>query len=106
MNEWLLGIVRRYEQHEAHGFPLDADAAAHKAELDAQVLSQTRARRIRERFDAKIDFLVEVDALTQPLSRVLVKLHRYRNEAYHRDKVRSETIHTAVASIDMRLSCS
>ncbi len=97
MNEWLRGMAHAYEQHEAHGFPLDEDAAAHKAELDAQVLSQTRARRIRETFNAKLDFLVEVDALTQPLSRVLVKLHRYRNEAYHRDTVRSETIHTAVA---------
>lgn len=97
MNEWLRGIVRTYEQHEAHGFPLDEDAAANKAELDAQILSQTRARRVRATFDAKLDFLVEVAALTQPLSRVLVKLHRYRNEAYHRDTVRSETIHTAVA---------
>ena len=97
MNEWLRGIVRAYEQHEEHGVPLDEDAAARKAELGAQVLSRTRTRRIRKTFDAKLDFLVAVDALTQPLSRVLVKLHRYRNEAYHRDTVRSETIHTAVA---------
>ncbi len=59
-------------------------------------LSAAEKRQVDRLFDAKLEYLTERHPLVDPrLARVLSYLHRYRNEAYHRAKVRRETIRTA-----------
>ena len=41
------------------------------------------------------DYLVDLGGLTEPLARVLKKLHKYRNKAYHRDQIRLGTLASA-----------
>lgn len=52
-------------------------------------------RKIDQVFGAKCDYLVDLGELPEPLSRVLKKLHKYRNKAYHRDQIRLGTLASA-----------
>ena len=44
----------------------------------------------------KVDFIVQKGMIEHPVGRVLKAIHRYRNEAYHRDTIRPQTIRSAV----------
>jgi hypothetical protein len=59
-------------------------------------MSRKARNAIEKTYDAKVDFLIEAKRLGSGVGRVLKAIHRYRNEAYHRDKVRKETIGPAV----------
>ncbi|HTJ69893.1 MAG TPA: hypothetical protein VL551_20315 [Actinospica sp.] len=58
-------------------------------------VSADRRKRINWDFGAKCDFLVERGVLLRPIARVLKKLHKYRNKAYHRDQIRLATLASA-----------
>lgn len=79
-------------------------AAGRCDELRAKVLSSTRRRKIDKFFGAKAAYLVELEVLEPAIARALVKLHQYRNEAYHEDWVRAESVQTAV-DIYFYLAC-
>jgi hypothetical protein len=65
-------------------------------ELRARIVSGTRRKKIEREFGAKCDYLMDRGLLAGPQVRVLKKLHDYRNETYHRDKVRPPTLASAV----------
>jgi hypothetical protein len=58
-------------------------------------LIPNKQRKEMRGFDPKVDFLVGQRKLSDVIGRVVKALHRYRNEAHHRDKVRQATIHAA-----------
>lgn len=71
------------------------EARSHRDEIKAKVISKTKRAKIERSFDAKADFLVDNGRLEQTAATVLKKLHRYRNELYHRDRIRSLTVRSA-----------
>jgi hypothetical protein len=73
-----------------------AEYEAYAEKLRAKVTSKARRREIDRDFNAKAKFLAEKGCLPFPQDRVLRKLHQYRNEAYHRDNVRSDTLRSAI----------
>lgn len=66
------------------------------AELQERALSLAQWKKIDRDFGAKCEYLAGLGMLTQPHARVLKKLHKYRNEAYHRDQLRLGTLASAV----------
>jgi hypothetical protein len=60
----------------------------HVTKIKEGLLSNTRRKKIAREFDAKAEYLCEHGLLADAHVRVLKKLHEYRNETYHRDKVR------------------
>ena len=62
----------------------------------SRMISKTRARKIDREFDSKAEFLVERGLMDPTFTRVLAKLHAYRNAAYHRDELRPRTLLSAV----------
>jgi hypothetical protein len=65
------------------------------AGLRAKAVPAGQCRRIDGDFGAKCDYLVGLGMLAGPRARVLKKLHKYRNEAYHRDRLRLGTLANA-----------
>jgi hypothetical protein len=67
------------------------------AELVAwEPLTKAQKRSLDRLYDEKLRYLSERhDILDGRLAKVLSYLHRYRNEAYHEGRVRSETVRTA-----------
>lgn len=55
-------------------------------------LTRQDRKRLDRDFGAKADFLVVRGDLSDPIARFLKAMHLYRNEAYHRDRVREKTI--------------
>jgi len=53
-------------------------------------------KAVKRFYDAKVDFLTERGELEASLGQLLKSLHRYRNEAYHRDFLRKGTIRPTV----------
>jgi hypothetical protein len=75
------------------------------AELREKVVPAAQCRRINRDFGAKCDYLLDLGVLAEPHARVLKKLHKYRNEAYHRDRLRLDTLASAT-KIYVCLVCS
>ena len=68
-------------------------------------LTTSQKAKIDRLFDEKVNFLTERQPRFDPrLAETLQYLHKYRNEAYHRAKVRRETIRTA-ALILLEINC-
>ena len=65
------------------------------AELREKAVPAAQYRRIDRDFGAKCDYLLGFGVLAEPHARVLKKLHKYRNEAYHRDHLRRGTLASA-----------
>ena len=56
-----------------------------------------RSRRAMEKtFEGLTDYLVFLEVIPPDLKAPLMRLHEYRNETYHHNRVRSETLRTAV----------
>ena len=75
------------------------------AELREKAVPAARCRQIDRDFGAKCDYLLGLGVLAEPHARVLKKLHKYRNEAYHRDRFRLGTLASAT-KIYIYLVCS
>lgn len=84
-----------YEIEERLG-QLPAELEGSKEHFERSVVSERREASIERDFNAKVAYLQDGGLLDQPTLRVLQKLHRYRNEAYHRDILRPATLATAV----------
>lgn len=68
-------------------------------------LSPTEKYKLDRFFDEKVDYMVgRGQHLDTRLSSPLKYLHKYRNEAYHRAEVRTETIRTA-ALLLLEINC-
>lgn len=64
-------------------------------ELRTHTLSKSKARDVEREFGARVDYLVSQGSIEPGMGRALKRLHVYRNEIYHRDEIRSETIGSA-----------
>ncbi|WP_328689907.1 hypothetical protein OHA74_12410 [Streptomyces phaeochromogenes] len=85
-------LLLAYQQNAACGIPVDAEEVA---SIEAQIVSKSDLKDIDRNFDAKVGLLVRRNLLDKALGPVLEKLHKYRNEMYHRDKLRPEIIRPA-----------
>jgi len=66
-------------------------------EFNIRPLSAKERKALLHDYAAKVDRLVSDEAkLPKAVGEVLKAIHRYRNEAYHRDKIRKETLRSAV----------
>jgi hypothetical protein len=75
--------------------PDDAEAKGRLHEVQSEVVSKRARKALADGFDPKVDFIRDRDGIPETEARVLKKLHRYRNELYHRDHMRPETILSA-----------
>jgi hypothetical protein len=75
------------------------------AEMRGRIVPPGQCKKIDRDFGAKCDYLLGLGALAEPHARVLKKLHKYRNEAYHRDQLRLGTLQSAI-KIYVYLACS
>jgi hypothetical protein len=75
--------------------PGDAEARRHHDKVAREVVPRAARKELAWSFDAKVDFIRDRGDLQETESRVLKKLHRYRNELYHRDRIRPETVRSA-----------
>lgn len=73
-----------------------ADLDEHLEDLRSRTTSHSKRRAVWQDFTAKVDFLVGAGELGSPHADVLKRLHEYRNEAYHRDEIRPDTLTSAV----------
>ncbi|MFJ7902387.1 hypothetical protein ACIQ6V_18155 [Streptomyces sp. NPDC096198] len=90
--EMLTGVLSTYKQLAARG---SEGAEAEIASIEARIIPKSELRSIERNFDAKVALLVDRGTLAPALGPVLQKLHKYRNEMYHRDKLRSEVLKPA-----------
>jgi hypothetical protein len=75
----------------------DPKRVAFRESLSVHTISDKRRALIGRFFEEKTKFLSEDRGLIpRPVARVLTHIHYYRNEAYHLDKVRSESLRPAV----------
>jgi hypothetical protein len=75
--------------------PASAEARRQHDEVASEVVPRATRRVLARSFDTKVDFLRERGDIPETDSRILKKLHKYRNELYHRDRVRPETVQSA-----------
>jgi hypothetical protein len=75
--------------------PTNAEARRHHDEVEREVVPRATRKNLARSFDAKVDFIRDRGDIQETESRVLKKLHRYRNELYHRDRIRPETVRSA-----------
>jgi hypothetical protein len=96
--EWLLAQAEMYEGwlRGATAFKAATGRGAERvAELQKEALSAGQRKNIERDFNAKCDYLRQHDLLPDAQARVLKKLHKYRNETYHRDRLRPATLANA-----------
>jgi hypothetical protein len=65
------------------------------SEIDARVLPDRKMGDLEEHFRTKINFLAERKKLDPPVAAIVKKLHRYRNDLYHRLQLRREVLEPA-----------
>jgi hypothetical protein len=75
---------------------LSASVVDRADDLDEHRISPKRRDKIEREFSAKTRYLEHRGLLPPEYFRVMRKLHQYRNEAYHRDGLRPDTLQTAV----------
>ena len=78
--------------------PGDVEGQRIKAEIEAKTLSKGRRRRIERYFGDLVDYVFAQDGfgLEPEFAECLKILHRYRNDAYHRDMVQPDILGPAV----------
>ncbi|WP_326590247.1 hypothetical protein [Streptomyces sp. NBC_01294] len=85
----LTGMLATCKELAASGH---AEAAAEIPSIEARIIPKSELKNIDRNFDAKVTLLVDRGTLDPALGPVLEKLHKYRNEMYHRDKLRREVL--------------
>jgi hypothetical protein len=75
--------------------PANAEARPHHDEVATEVVPRSARKTLAGSFDPKVDFIRDRGDIQETESRILKKLHRYRNELYHRDRMRPETVRSA-----------
>jgi hypothetical protein len=69
-----------------------------------EYVTPKRKSRIENEFSAKVGFLVDRSSLSPAEGAVLIKLHQYRNETYHRGKLRPGSLQTC-AGLYFDIAC-
>ncbi len=73
-------------------FPVPDLPPGLKEIVDWQPLTRQQRNRINRYFDEKVDYLLEDGQIARPLVAPLKHLHLYRNDAYHRGRLRPKTL--------------
>lgn len=89
-------LVRRHDQAVKHGYEPSDETERFIEEARGRLTNARKRREIDRYFDAKASFLAEAGLLQDAHARVLKRLHRYRNEAYHEDHLRPHTLDSAL----------
>lgn len=89
-------LLSLYEARENAGYELSPDEEKSRDELRERVVSAKDRARIERNFGAKLTFLQRRNLLEPAQVRVLRKLHKYRNDAYHNDRIRRGSLDSAV----------
>lgn len=97
-------ILDRWQEILAE-HPGNAEASRQRDEVKSKVVSKRTRKALAAGFDAKVDFICKQGGLQETEARVLKKLHQYRNELYHRDHIRPETIRS-VCLLYFDLACT
>lgn len=90
--EMLTGLLSTYKELAAKGH---VKAAEEIPSIEARIIPKSQLKNIDRNFDAKVALLVDRGTLDPAFGPVLQKLHKYRNEMYHRDKLRREVLRPA-----------
>jgi hypothetical protein len=93
-NPFMEGVLMKWKEI-LRQHPDDARARRNHDEVATKVVTRAARRDLARSFDAKVDFIKDHGDVQETESRVLKKLHRYRNELYHRDRIRPETVRSA-----------
>jgi hypothetical protein len=93
-NPFMEGVLTKWKEI-LRQHPDDAEARRNHDEVATKVVTRAVRRDLARSFDAKVDFIRDHGDMQETESRVLKKLHRYRNELYHRDHIRPETVQSA-----------
>lgn len=64
-------------------------------DIESRILPERKMEDLEERFQAKVNFLAERKRLDPPVAAIVKKLHRYRNDLYHRLQLRREVLEPA-----------
>ncbi|MGW6943793.1 hypothetical protein ACWGF3_32960 [Streptomyces xanthophaeus] len=102
--EWLgraLAQLKKVEPPESHADFLQKQIR----ELEGEAIPRSKIKDIERNFEAKVSYATSLNIVPSPLLPVLTKLHQYRNETYHRDKLRRELIYPATL-IYFEAACS
>lgn len=75
--------------------PDNSEARRQHDEVESEIVSKRTRKTLADKFDPKVDFIRDRGGIQATEARVLKKLHRYRNELYHRDHIRPRTLHSA-----------
>jgi len=78
--------------------PDDDGKTRHRlSQLAARIIPEKRKHKLGKYYNEKVDFLSqELHHMSVPVARVLKHIHDYRNEAYHNDRIRPDSIRPAV----------
>lgn len=71
----------------------------------ANVISQKRLEEIDREFPSKVNFLVDRGHFNQQLGDILRRLHRYRNDMYHRMQI-DEAVLQSITLVYFDVACS
>lgn len=66
-----------------------------QAELEREIADDEELRKIDREFLPKVSYLQRNDFFTKSHAAVLKRLHHYRNEIYHEDRIRPDTVEAA-----------
>jgi hypothetical protein len=100
INERILERLRELLDHAN-----STELHAMYTELKDKVIPKEERKKLERYFDEKVKFLTSQKILDPAEGSVLTKLHKYRNEMYHRDRLRPETVFTA-SLLYFELCCS
>jgi hypothetical protein len=65
------------------------------ADIESQVIPERKMEDLEDRFRTKVNFLTERGRLDPAVSTIVKKLHRYRNDLYHRLQLRRAVLQPA-----------
>lgn len=86
---------KRFKESILEG-PKEIISDSLKMYIDWEPIGLSKKRKINRYYDEKIKYLFnDLELIDKNIGEVLSYLHKYRNEAYHRVKVRQETLETA-----------
>lgn len=98
-DQWEAGTLyadffRRHREVDDITLPA-ATAVSHLSGRTWQLTKKTQ-RAVEKTFEGLVDYLVFLEAIPESYKRPLLRLHEYRNAAYHRNQVRHETLRSSV----------
>ena len=89
-------LVRGHDQAVENGYQPSEDSRTYIDEMRQNITPAKKRREIDRYFDAKATYLGSAGLLQPGQVRVLRRLHKYRNEAYHEDQLRPHTLDSAL----------